>query len=565
MKPPDDIYDWVLSKDLLTANLMIFKMDWFYDPLTEQKVRMVKVTCSECKEVVYCPKAEGVVTGGASPVHYGFRYIDDQILKSYDTAMCQYCYAPVKVMHTGSVKTHHPAATCWPMTITRFENKLVLIGWRISKHIDRDAEVTFEYRRYEAYVIEEKRIVRLVSYGKSMYNLYFRDEWVQRKKFFDEWKMSDLFYPWDVSLLEGSTAENSKLDKLIADTTETGCMPVTYLRYWQQRPQIENLVMQGASPLITEMMDSSNGGAHYRTILQSEMEGFKPPKYLIPHLGHIDWREVEPAKMLGMTKPEFRSCVANKWDEGSLYYYLEDKKHFGRNLTNEELTRAHTFGFSRCRQVRNEGEDWIKVEKYLVKQRAKDDRIDFSILEDYWDVAKKVGEDLSIPIIRYPTRLMHAHDKVELKRQRLIKIKETAEMKKRKALFDERFKELSEFVWETEQIIIRPVRTETELKKEGKMNDHCVGSYAESHATGKRAMFLIRKVDMPDLPWFTLEFDVKKLSVIQNRGKKNCEPTPEVKEFVTAWINLLKEKRKAANGKKAKRKPAGKPHLTAVS
>ena len=68
-----------------------------------------------------------------------------------------------------------------------------------------------------------------------------------------------------------------------------------------------------------------------------------------------------------------------------------------------------------------------------------------------------------------------------------------------------------------------------------------MASYARSHASGKTAILFIRQAKAPDKPFFTLEFDEKKMVVVQNRGLRNCDRTPEVEAFEKAWLEGIRQ------------------------
>lgn len=75
-----------------------------------------------------------------------------------------------------------------------------------------------------------------------------------------------------------------------------------------------------------------------------------------------------------------------------------------------------------------------------------------------------------------------------------------------------------------------------ELEEEGIVLDHCVGSYKSIHAAGKQPIFFVRRESEPDKPWFTLQFSLSNLTVVQNRGKCNCARTEEVKAFEEKFL-----------------------------
>ena len=78
------------------------------------------------------------------------------------------------------------------------------------------------------------------------------------------------------------------------------------------------------------------------------------------------------------------------------------------------------------------------------------------------------------------------------------------------------------------------------MDAEGKTLNHCVATYKNVHAAGKKAIFFIRREKEPDKPWYTLELDVEKLTVVQNRGKCNCARTKQVEEFEQAWLEHIR-------------------------
>jgi hypothetical protein len=122
------------------------------------------------------------------------------------------------------------------------------------------------------------------------------------------------------------------------------------------------------------------------------------------------------------------------------------------------------------------------------------------------------------------------------------------------AKFKRRAKELEGYAWERGGILIRPVRSETEMRAEGKSNINCVATYAQSHIDGTTAILVIRRAGKPKTPWYTLELNEKELTVRQNCGKRNCERTDEIREFEKAWLAEMRARRETANVKPGRAK-----------
>ena len=197
--------------------------------------------------------------------------------------------------------------------------------------------------------------------------------------------------------------------------------------------------------------------------------------------------------------------------------------------------------------------------RYLKKQAALDRRVDQSILQDYWNVAALEDYDMRDEHVRYPKDLMRAHDRVVKERnERLEAIRKrelAAKYEKWRTDFAKRLKHLSKYAWAADGILIRPAETPEELDAEGKALSHCVAGYKDTHAGGEKAIFFIRRESAPEVPWYTLELNMKTLEVCQNRGNANCVRTSEVQAFEQAWLVHIKtikqEKKKAKRGKAA--------------
>ena len=89
-------------------------------------------------------------------------------------------------------------------------------------------------------------------------------------------------------------------------------------------------------------------------------------------------------------------------------------------------------------------------------------------------------------------------------------------------------------------LLIRPAASQRELVEEGDALKHCVGTYAKDHANGKTAIFFVRRAKEPKKSYYTLELDEGKLTVRQNRGRRNCARTKEVEEFEAVWLAWIR-------------------------
>lgn len=547
-EPTKGLVDWLVNKKKrLNKELLVYKMDTVMDPLTDMRERMVKLTCTACRESMYAEKCQAEARYGAN---FGFVHPEtNERIKTGEHCLCPVCGAPVEARHISAVTLNMTCIEAYPMSVHKLGDKLALCGWCVRKWFDKDGGSGITVWPYEAYVFEEKRTVRLTGYLKCMSTIRLFGYWEQRKKYTDIWGISDLVYPWKRSLLRGTVVENSKLDLY---WKEKNARPVSYLRVWQKHPNIENLVMQGAGALVAEMIDDDMRNREY----------CYPQHQSVPELG-INWKENRPAQMLRLTKEEFKRCVAEKWDELALIYYRESRDR-GVVLDRENLQLIRDFvGIINCQTLLNGKQEPLRVARYLRKQKEKDKRCDFHILNDYWRMAVMRDYDLADQSVRYPAHLIRVHDRVRAEieterreRERLQKeewAKKQAEAKrKREAAFKKRAEKLERFCWKHGRICIRPAKNEEDLIREGKILRHCVATYAQRIADGESAIFFIRKKSKPEEPWYTLELDEKALTVRQNRGKCNCERTEEVKKFEAEWLKHIKTVKKAKKKRGAK-------------
>ena len=175
----------------------------------------------------------------------------------------------------------------------------------------------------------------------------------------------------------------------------------------------------------------------------------------------------------------------------------------------------------------------LRTMNYLIKERKVIGSLsDVKYLGDYWDMLHKVYRRMPEELI-YPKDLKRAHDEVMLR----IKEKENKELTRK---IKERLDSLDALSYSSEALglLIRPAASQAELITEGKILNHCVARYAQSHASGKTSIFFIRHINDPEMPFFTLEY--KNGAVIQNRGDHNCVRTEEVMTFEAEWLNHIR-------------------------
>jgi len=146
---------------------------------------------------------------------------------------------------------------------------------------------------------------------------------------------------------------------------------------------------------------------------------------------------------------------------------------------------------------------------------------------DYLDMCGKLEYDLSNSFILYPKDLRKAHDKV----QKLLKAKADAQLRRDFKAAMEAISGHLDFERDGMRMILPA--TPDEIIAEGQTLHHCVGSYVDRVAKHECIILFIRQCEDVTKPFYTVEVRNKK--VVQVRGMRNSDPTPEVKKFMDRW------------------------------
>lgn len=523
-QPPENIVQYALEQGGLSEEYLIYRSGRRYLPLEDRTEDCVDVVCSACENTFQATK---IRTAGCShaymPAPFGWwNELTGEAVTSRSSTICPYCGGEMETMHIGAISDVIAERT-WVAVIDRLpipgkKDRLMIVDWMVSRDIDKNGNSRFWTHLHSAWIVEEKRIVRIAG-NKRNYYVTSLTKPEQRVSYRDTFGRAKLIYPWDSQIMEGTTAENSKLDRYIQVGGER---LVAYLGLYLKKPNVENLVMQGMAPLVKQLLDIECDSHQY-----IQVGGY-------PRLGEwIDWKEKRPTKMLGMNREQLRIFRENGWGKTHLSVISWARSEgIGMNWP-EDVECILEVGLYECQQIREAtGDQFWKTMRYMLKQKKR-----FGYLQDYWDMAGRLNMDLEDEQVKWPKDLRAAHDKA-VDRYNAQKDAITS------AAFEKRVEELKHLCWEQDGLLIRPCASMQELRNEGKVLHHCVATYDQKYATGKTAIFFIRRTDKPEEPFYTLELDEKELTVRQNRGLRNCGKTEEVQAFENAWIEWAKKQAK---------------------
>lgn len=217
----------------------------------------------------------------------------------------------------------------------------------------------------------------------------------------------------------------------------------------------------------------------------------------------------------------------NNAEEFKIYKNLRLKYNFPAN--DEVCQYAKSIFRHDCKSIMFYRE---KTFKYLKKQSKNNQAYDnVAIYRDYLNELNELQIENSD---YYPSDLFESHQRLSLRITAMKTAKHNSQFRIKRKL-------LKKYCFKYNKMFIRPISSETELIKEGEQQHHCVARYSDSHIKSDKAIFVLRNQNEPLKPFYTIEFDTKKLVLLQCYGLRNCLPTNKVKDFINHWENYLKE------------------------
>ena len=541
-EPPKDTVDKLIRRGYLREERLVYSIDHGFSVAKGKNAKMVRVKCSRCGgeallEHVGCDNA--CWRGGST---YGFiEPASGAEVTNGNSCVCPVCGHGMKALYKGSFKSIYEMDSRICMSVHNVEGHLCLLSWVVRKNLHNDGHVSYTVLLYEGVCVIGKSLVRIKGYTKFMTSYSWLNHWEYNKRYSDEFGhfAHDEIIEAKVRTVDATECEKSGIAQYLAGYGEL--MPSKYLKLWLKHPNVENLARQGCAKYLSSVMGEATGyqGSYY---------------YYTFDVGrtdeYIDWSKVRPHEMLRIDKQEMP--LVRELDFKEFTFYREIKELLGIKLTQEDVKRARVFGLYNVkelvsRKIHGYRVPILRAINYLERQRdgagEHKSLITVSYLRDYWNSLHSVYRAMP-PELIWPRDLRRAHDEMLLR----VKEKENAEINRK---ICERLPSLEGYCFtDTESgLFIRPAASHAELIKEGKLLSHCVGGYASAHAEGRTCILFIRHIDEPDIPFFTLEY--KNGTVLQNRGYKNCERTPEVRAFEAAWLKYINsEKGNVKNGKR---------------
>lgn len=283
-----------------------------------------------------------------------------------------------------------------------------------------------------------------------------------------------------------------------------------YLRLYCRHPNIEYLLKTGYCPLI-----------------ETE-SGYWGGKVSLSVSSKINWKSNNLLKMLNLNRTEFAVLKGSE-----VYYdrYIHWREKCPECKPEELLSLAKVFGFENGTTDRFCSATGLKprrIARYLSENSV--NKYDYS---DYIDQCRKLHYDMHDTAISMPHDFQAMHERLS------ALIKHNAD-EKTKSAFSENYSGRKALEFCSGNLFLRQPESMEEIIEEGSLLHHCVGGYAERHAHGKLHILFIRTADNPDVPFYTMELSISG-KIVQVRGLRNCDMTPEVEEFVEQYEKYIAE------------------------
>lgn len=162
---------------------------------------------------------------------------------------------------------------------------------------------------------------------------------------------------------------------------------------------------------------------------------------------------------------------------------------------------------------------------------------------DYISDAEEAGYNLSDTAVLNPHDLTAAHDDAD------IEARIQGYVKKGRKYAPEIARRAGALRWlyhQDDNYIIRPIWSFDELIEESRSMKHCVGSYADKYANGHCVILCVRRKDLPERAFATLELSEDHKRIIQLRGFKNSAVQEDVRKFCDEWLAMIPKLKKTA-------------------
>ena len=520
-QPTADAVKIALERRLIGGHRLIYKVVWgqLFDGGPKQRV--AQITCTACGKTFYCELDTREEMAGCrtcyKDTHRFLHPAFETTVGDFEDTLCPACGVEAQTMHTqhfgGAMR--YTIDSCNMIGLEKANGHLAVIAWSVERFCDKAGKISHEVSLLDGTLLAGKRLYRIAGRYNNMGHYVKLDTPELRKRYADYIGgfSAHRVLPFDQDIVCGTDADKTGIENFLA--CESGTLyPAEYLQLWKKYPHVENLVRNGFEAFVVELISQN---VNYYGLPMKKMQNA------------VNWKLAKPHEMLGVNKSDLALVRGMDYSCYKVYstYSPRDRKDVDSIKKIAKLDMLY---------VVQEMIELVQVTPARLFRFVNEIGYkNFSAREyrDYLNMVKKVHGDVP-SALKFPKNITEAHDRMLLQ----VKEKENKELNEK---IKAQFKKNQWMSYEDKDsgLCIRPAKTHLEIIKEGRVLSHCVAQYAQSVGNGTTCILFIRHIDSPDMPFYTLEYCNG--TVVQNRGKKNCDRTKEVTEFEKKWLKFLKE------------------------
>lgn len=368
------------------------------------------------------------------------------------------------------------------------------------------------YHRYTKGELVERQRYVFAKDGCCRYGSETGSKWTIRHEFREPVFCSASYgYSFDNSytVLNMETISQSCMKYSLADKYANHLL-MEYMRLYCRHPNIEYLLKSGYDP-IEEVVSGYWGG-----------------KVSLSVSKNINWKSNNLLKMLGLNRTEFAVLKGNK-----RYYdmYIYWRRQYPKYKPEELLALSKVFGYEHGTVERFCEATGLKPQR--IARYLSENNILTHDYSDYIDQCRELHYDMHDTAICIPHDFQTMHERLSA----IITFNTDNELRQS---FAEHYSERKILEYSSGNLILRQPESIDEIEAEGSLLHHCVGGYAKRHANGKLHILFIRTADKPDVSYYTMELSISG-KIVQVRGLRNCNMTPEVEFFVEQYKLYIAE------------------------
>lgn len=488
-------------------------LEWLFEPQVKS-YWIARCRCSDCGEELLTAKVKGKdaillyegedsqlyeVQGDPAGYCEGGQIIE---VKAGDSISCPFCGANTTLIHSGKVNGGREKRIVVE-TLETVDGHTALMYWMIVRRFTEYGHEVTNILPFMAEVITDDGRIRAYTHMKNgfygaatniqIWKPYYGGKWPD-DIVYNDWgsinnrKKGAATFRGSFPDMEGTTGEKTGICQYLK---AGGNFSHEYIKLWQKFPAVENLLNCAMFDLVEDICREA-----YRYSADVLVEARKV----------VDIDKVKPHEILGISKPDLRQLqekhikLKSKDLKDLQWYYSTG----GKLPAAEALIFLNSFGtgMTAMKEMEKRGEDidLRKINSYLQKQGLRPS--DVRYLTDTRQFARKLnhGQPLSGEQL-WPRRLIETHD-------RLSAAVALATGDGNEIAFQKKAEQLKPLEWTCGKLCITLPKRNSDLVREGEILRHCVGTYGESHLTGKDTIFFVRKRNKRNTPYYTLDIDM---------------------------------------------------------